>query len=261
MRSSMDGSYLYLTNLVSYINIENYSPQLGQRYSNDDFTGLDMKTSDKQFVVIGLGRFGLSVCDELQSAGAQVLAIDINEDKVREAAGFVTQALVANCTHEETVAELKLNEYDMVMVAIGADVNASILATIMAKESGAKFVWVKANDRFHAKILQKIGADHIILPERDMGVRVARKMLDQRVLEFHPLGSGLAMTEFVVGSRLMDKKLSEIAICNEEGVDVLGFKRGSHIIKSPSMEETVEIGDLVIIVGPEVTLSQKLKTL
>ncbi|MDG2932414.1 NAD-binding protein, partial [Vibrio parahaemolyticus] len=79
-----------------------------------------------------------------------------------------------NCTHEETVAELKLDDYDMVMIAIGADVNASILATLIAKEAGVKSVWVKANDRFQARVLQKIGADHIIMPERDMGIRVAR---------------------------------------------------------------------------------------
>ncbi len=128
-----------------------------------------MKTGDKQFAVIGLGRFGLAVCKELQDSGAQVLAVDINEDRVKEAASFVSQAVVANCTHEETVAELKLDDYDMVMIAIGADVNASILATLIAKEAGVKSVWVKANDRFQARVLQKIGADHIIMPERDMG--------------------------------------------------------------------------------------------
>ncbi|MCV5976926.1 NAD-binding protein, partial [Escherichia coli] len=95
-------------------------------------------------------RFGLAVCKELQDSGSQVLAVDINEDRVKEAAGFVSQAIVANCTHEETVAELKLDDYDMVMIAIGADVNASILATLIAKEAGVKSVWVKANDRFQA---------------------------------------------------------------------------------------------------------------
>lgn len=140
--------------------------------------------SDKQFAVIGLGRFGLSVCKELQDSGAQVLAVDIDEEKVKEAAAFVSQGIVANCANEETVVELRLDDYDMVMVSIGADVNSSILATLVVKEAGAKTVWVKANDKFHGKILSKIGADHIIMPERDMGIRVARKMLDKRVLEF-----------------------------------------------------------------------------
>ncbi len=211
--------------------------------------------------MIGLGRFGLAVCQELTDSGAQVLAIDVNEERVKLAASFVTQALVANCTHEETMAELKLDDYDMVMVAIGADMNSSILATLIAKEAGVKSVWVKANDKFQARVLQKIGADHIIMPERDMGIRVARKMLDKRVLEFHPLGSGLAMTEFVVGSRLMGKTLGELALCKVPGVQVLGFKRGPELVKAPELDVELEIGDMIILVGPQDALANKLSSL
>ncbi|EGA72147.1 hypothetical protein VISI1226_05064 [Vibrio sinaloensis DSM 21326] len=220
-----------------------------------------MKPSDKQFAVIGLGRFGLSVCQELQASGAEVLAVDINEDRVREAANYVSQALVANCTSEDTVAELRLSDYDMVMVAIGSDVNASILTTLVVKEAGAKSVWVKANDKFHSKILSKIGADHVILPERDMGIRVARKMMDKRVLEFQELGSGIAMTEIVVGARLLGQTLGDLALCKEQGVQVLGFKRGPEVIKAPSLEKSLEIGDVIIIVGPRDTLTRKLSSL
>ncbi|ANN27103.1 TPA: TrkA family potassium uptake protein [Vibrio vulnificus] len=220
-----------------------------------------MRRAEKQFAVIGLGRFGLAVCQELTDSGAQVLAIDVNEERVKLAAGFVTQALVANCTHEETMAELKLDDYDMVMVAIGADMNSSILATLIAKEAGVKSVWVKANDNFQARVLQKIGADHIIMPERDMGIRVARKMLDKRVLEFHPLGSGLAMTEFVVGSRLMGKTLGELALCKVPGVQVLGFKRGPELVKAPELDVELEIGDMIILVGPQDALANKLSSL
>ncbi|MFZ3407828.1 potassium channel family protein [Vibrio chagasii] len=215
--------------------------------------------SDKQYAVIGLGRFGLSVCKELQSSGAQVLAVDIDEERVKEAAAIVSQAIVANCTSEETVKELRLDEYDMVMVSIGSDVNSSILTTLVVKESGAKTVWVKANDKFHGKILSKIGADHIIMPERDMGIRVARKMLDRRVLEFIDLGSDLAMTEIVIGSKLLGKQLRELKLCKEVGVEVLGFKRGPNLTKAPELDISLEIGDVVIIAGPKETLSRKLR--
>ncbi|WP_435249715.1 potassium channel family protein [Vibrio sp. nBUS_14] len=215
--------------------------------------------SDKQYAVIGLGRFGLSVCKELQRSGAQVLAVDIDEERVKEAAAFVSQAIVANCTSEETVKELRLDEYDMVMVSIGSDVNSSILTTLVVKESGAKTVWVKANDKFHGKILSKIGADHIIMPERDMGIRVARKMLDRRVLEFLDLGSDLAMTEIVIGSKLLGKQLRDLKLCKEVGVEVLGFKRGPNLTKAPELDISLEIGDVVIIAGPKETLSRKLR--
>ncbi|PTO52648.1 TrkA family potassium uptake protein [Vibrio splendidus] len=215
--------------------------------------------SDKQYAVIGLGRFGLSVCKELQSSGSQVLAVDIDEERVKDAAAFVSQAIVANCTSEETVKELRLDEYDMVMVSIGSDVNSSILTTLVVKESGAKVVWVKANDKFHGKILSKIGADHIIMPERDMGIRVARKMLDRRVLEFIDLGSGLAMTEIVIGSKFLGKQLRDLKLCKEVGVEVLGFKRGPNLTKAPELDVSLEIGDVVIIAGPKDTLSRKLR--
>ncbi|WP_139684395.1 potassium channel family protein [Vibrio tasmaniensis] len=215
--------------------------------------------SDKQYAVIGLGRFGLSVCKELQSSGSQVLAVDIDEERVKDAAAFVSQAIVANCTSEETVKELRLDEYDMVMVSIGSDVNSSILTTLVVKESGAKAVWVKANDKFHGKILSKIGADHIIMPERDMGIRVARKMLDRRVLEFIDLGSGLAMTEIVIGSKFLGKQLRDLKLCKEVGVEVLGFKRGPNLTKAPELDVSLEIGDVVIIAGPKDTLAKKLR--
>lgn len=220
-----------------------------------------MKIRDKQFAVIGLGRFGLSVCQELADAGAQVLAVDVNEDKVKAATQFVTQAVVANCTLEDTAEELKLSDYDMVMISIGEDVNASILTTLVMKESGVKSVWGKANDKFHAKILQKIGADHIIMPERDMGVRVARKMLDKRVLEFQELGSNLAMTEVVIGSRLMGKTLGQLSLCQNDEIQVLGFKRGPEIIKNPDLDKVMEIGDMLIVAGPKDVLMAKLKSL
>ncbi|WP_068718670.1 potassium channel family protein [Vibrio tritonius] len=220
-----------------------------------------MKFRDKQFAVVGLGRFGLSVCQELVDSGAQVLAIDVDEEKVKVAANIATQAIVANCTSEETVAELKLNEYDMVMVSIGENVNSSMLATLVIKDLGAKSVWVKANDKAHVKILQKIGADHIIMPERDMGVRVARKMLDKRVLEFQELGSGLAMTEIVIGSKLMGKKIADLPFAEREGVLILGFKRGAHVHPTPDLDIELEIGDMLIVVGPQLTLTKGLKSL
>ncbi|MEZ9707599.1 TrkA family potassium uptake protein [Vibrio breoganii] len=220
-----------------------------------------MRSAKKQYAVIGLGRFGLSVCQELSRAGAQVLAVDLNEERVKSAIEFSTEVIVANCTQEETVAELKLEEYDMVMVAIGSDINASILTTLVLKEAHCKTVWVKANDKFHAKILTKVGADRVIMPEKEMGVRIANQMIDKRVKDFHPLGSGLALTEVVVSSNLLGKSLSDMSLCREEGVSVIALKRGPEVIASPSFEKSLEIGDVIIVVGPEAELAQNLRAL
>lgn len=173
-----------------------------------------MSQSDKQYAVIGLGRFGMSICEELSAQGAEVLAIDINEELVQKASDVATQAIVADCINEETLSELHLQDYDLVVVAIGEKVKNSIMATLLLKESGVKKVWVKANDRFHARILQKVGADKIILPERDMGVRIARSIMDIRVFDFLELGSEQAITEFVIGNKNMGHKLQELPIFN-----------------------------------------------
>ncbi len=218
-----------------------------------------MKAVTKQYAVIGLGRFGMSICKELSEAGAQVLAIDINEDRVKEVSKIVAQGIIANCTIEETVEELRLNEFDMVMVSIGNDINASILTTLVLKEAKVKKVWVKANDKFQYKILQKIGADKIIMPERDMGIRVAQRMLDNRVIAFNELGSGLALTEIVVGNKLMGKTLADIALCQASNIKVLGFKRGPELDANPQMSQTLEIGDMIIVAGPEKDLHEKIR--
>ncbi|WP_086980799.1 potassium channel family protein [Vibrio aphrogenes] len=220
-----------------------------------------MKSSNKQFAIIGLGRFGRSVCEELCDAGAEVLAVDINEERVRAVSNIAINAVVANCTNEETAKELKLEEYDMVMVAIGSDVNASILTTLVIKELGAKNVWVKANDKFHAKILQKIGADHVILPERDMGVRVARKMLDRRVFDFHDIGSGLAISEIVIALKNMGKKLGDLSLCKDPDMKVLAIKRGSEILDSPDYDTALEMGDILFIIGPQDAMAHRMKSM
>ncbi|MBD1577726.1 MULTISPECIES: potassium channel family protein [Vibrio] len=220
-----------------------------------------MKSISKQFAVIGLGRFGSSVCRELSDSGAEVLAVDINEARVNAVSNITNNAIVANCSNEETAQELKLDEYDMVMVAIGSDVNASILTTLVVKELGAKNVWVKANDKFHAKILQKIGADHVILPERDMGVRVARKMLDRRVFDFHDIGSGLAISEIVIALKNMGKKLGDVSMCKDADMKVLAIKRGPEIIDSPDYNTVLEMGDILFIVGPHSAMAHRMKSM
>lgn len=220
-----------------------------------------MKVDKKQFAVIGLGRFGLSLCEELMTQGAQVLALDIDENRVKLAAEIASHAIIADCSNEETVAELKLDEYDIVMVAIGDDINTSILTTLVLKEMGAKAVWVKAKDKFHAKILHKIGANKIINPERDMGIRIARSMVDKRVFDFLQLGSGLAIAEVVVGGKHNGERLDQHPCAKSEKLKLLGYKRGATIYDQPDLTISLEIGDILIVAGEEKALQEKLKLL
>ncbi|PKG39658.1 potassium channel family protein [Psychromonas sp. Urea-02u-13] len=220
-----------------------------------------MKLNDKQFAVIGLGRFGMALCEELSAQGAQVLAVDVIESHVKKAAEFASHAVVADCSNEETVLELKLDDYDIVMVAIGDDVNTSIFTTLVLKESGVKTVWVKAKDKYHAKILKKIGADKIISPERDMGIRIARNMLDLRIFDYLPLGSGLAIAEVVVGSKHFGSMINEHPCCQSEATTILAYKRGPTLHNHPDVTDKLEIGDILIVAGKEDKILEQFKKL
>lgn len=220
-----------------------------------------MRIDKKQFAVIGLGRFGMALCEELMDQGAQVLALDVNERCVKAAAEIASHAIVADCSNEETVSELKLDEYDIVMVAIGEDMQSSILTSLVLKEMGVKNVWVKAKDKFHGKILNKIGVDKVISPERDMGMRIARSMLHQRVFDFLLLGSGLAIAEVVIGGIFSGRELSDHPCAQDEHLKVLAYKRGPNIHESPGKTMRLEMGDILIVVGDEVVLQEQLKLL
>ncbi|CAM3411741.1 potassium channel family protein [Shewanella violacea] len=218
-----------------------------------------MASENKYIVIIGLGRFGMALCHELSQEGAQVLAIDIDEKNVRKAAEFVTQAIVADCSDEDTISELKLDEYDLAMVAIGEDVNSSILTTLILKEAGVKAVWVKAKNKFHAKILTKIGADKVVQPERDMGIRIAHHMLDHHIFEFINLGSGIALAEIGIYEKYYGSKLIEHPCYQSSDINLLALKRGVVVDKNPLPDTLFEKDDILILTGQKEKLIEVLR--
>jgi len=132
----------------------------------------------KQFVVIGCGRFGSSIARTLSSLGYEVLAIDIDGERVQDISEEVTYAVQADVTDENVLKELGIGNFDAAIISIGSNYQASIMATLIAKELGVKRVVAKAHDILHGKVLSKIGADKVVYPERDMGVRVAHNAND-----------------------------------------------------------------------------------
>ncbi|MGL5947756.1 MAG: potassium channel family protein [Aeromonas sp.] len=215
----------------------------------------------QQFAVIGLGLFGSSLCEELQRHNVDVLAIDINEEKTRQIAHCCPHIIVADASDEATVAELGLAQFDLVFVAIGHHLETSILTTLVLKEAGVKKVWVKAHDRFHARILQKVGADKVINPEWDMGRRVAQSMLDNRLFDYVELGHDLVLTEFVIGISYAERSLGELGIWLQEGVEVLAIKRMSQLLTVLTASLRLQLGDIVILAGNKQALSRRLTQL
>ncbi len=217
--------------------------------------------SVKQFAIIGLGRFGSALCEELYRQQAEILVIDINEDRVKKMADFSVQAIVADASDEEVLKEIDLQAYDLVFVAIGDNIHASILTTLILKEYGVKNVWVKADDRFHERILRKIGADRIVLPQKEMGIQIAQTMIDDRIHGSMSLGGHMIITEFCITNKNTVLRLSDIELITQEKVQVLGIKRGRALLSPIAHNMEIKQSDVLILGGDRHHIDSILKQL
>ena len=195
----------------------------------------------KEYAVIGLGRFGGSICKALSEEGLEVMAMDMNEDRVNEYAKIASHAVIGDSTDESVIKNLGIRNFDHVIVAIGENIQASILTTIMLKELGVKMVTVKAQNDYHEKVLNKIGADRIVHPERDMGRRIAHKIISNNVLDYLELSD-----EY---SRLAGHSLLDLDIRARYGINIVAIKRGKEVIVSPLADEMIQKEDILIVIG------------
>ncbi|MFA9560149.1 TrkA family potassium uptake protein [Evansella sp. AB-rgal1] len=205
--------------------------------------------SKKQFVVIGLGRFGGSVCKELVRLGNEVLALDTDEQKVNEFAKYATHAVVADSTDERALISLGIRNFDSVIVAIGDNIQASILTTLLLKEIGVKHVCVKARNTYHHKVLVKIGADRVVHPESDMGRRIAQQMSDENVIDFIELSDEYSIVELIASPKIEGKTLIDLNIRARFGITILAIKKGNDIDISPLPNYQISHKDLLIVIG------------
>ncbi len=203
----------------------------------------------KQIAVIGLGRFGESLCRELMAQGADVLAIDMDEAVVHRLADHVTQAAIADTTDRQAIDELELLHYDCVFVAIGGDMKSSILTTLTLAEAGIDKIWAKCRDEYHERVLRKVGACHVINPESSMGARFSRYILTNRFFDFLDLGDNLAITEVEVDPKLEGKPLNYKELETKQKVTVLAIKRNMELITKLDEELSLQQGDLLILSG------------
>src|SRR5690625_387118 len=166
----------------------------------------------REFAVIGLGRFGGSICRELSLEGLEVLAIDNDEDKINEFKNIASLAVIADATDEAALKELGINNIDHVIVAIGDNIQASILTTVILTELGIKKITVKAQNDYHEKILNKIGANQVVHPERDMGKRIAHSIISSNILDYLELSEEHSIVEVIAGKKIDRKTLIDLDI-------------------------------------------------
>lgn len=203
----------------------------------------------KQYVVIGCGRFGRSVAENLYKLGHDVLAIDGHEETIQNISEKVTHAVQADATDEHALRSLGLRNFDVAVITIGSDIQSSIMATLIVKELGVKYVVSKAQSEMHAKVLYKIGADRVVFPERDMGMRVAHNLVSTNILDYIELAPDYSIMEITALDEWHDRTLLDLNIRSKYGINIMAIKHGSSINVSPTAEDIVHRGDVLVVIG------------
>ncbi len=202
-----------------------------------------------QFAIIGLGRFGLSLVKELHRMGLDILAVDLDKNKVNVARDYATYAVEADSTDEQVLKTLGIRNFDVVVVAIGENVQSNILTVILLKDMGVPMVVAKAQNHLHGRVLEKIGTDLVIYPERDMAIRVAHSLVTKSVLDHINLSSEYSILEIITPNLFVGKTIRENNIRKKHQVSVIAIKRGEEIIVNPTPEETILAKDILVVLG------------
>ncbi|MDY4079393.1 MAG: TrkA family potassium uptake protein [Clostridium sp.] len=211
--------------------------------------------SKKQFVVIGLGRFGSSIAKTLYSLGNDVLVIDKNEDLIQDIASEVTHAVQADATDENALKALGIRNFDVAVISIGGDIQSSVMATLILRELGVKYIIAKGNGELHAKVLYKIGADRVILPEKDMGVRVAHNIISSSILDYIELSSDYSIMEVKAFKDWVGKDLKSLDLRKKYGINVIAIKKGEKINLNPAADDIVCKDNVIVAIGSKESLN------
>ncbi|WP_418748053.1 potassium channel family protein [Frisingicoccus sp.] len=203
----------------------------------------------KEYGVLGLGKFGMAVAMTLAESGNSVIAVDMDEDRVDEAAQFATCAMVADVTDPDVLDNLGISNLDCVIVGVSTNMQASIMATILTKEKGVGFIVAKAENQIHKHILEKIGADKIVFPEAEMGTRLARNLMGGEFVDLVELSKEFSMVEMPVPEMWIGKSLRELDVRGSYGLNIIGVKREGNLKVNLDPEKPMEKEATLVIVG------------
>ena len=203
----------------------------------------------RQFVVIGLGRFGASVARALTQLGEEVLGIDADEEKVQSLSEELLHVVVADATDPAVLESLGLRNFDVAVVSIGRKLQDSILITLALKESGIPRVIARAIDDRHGRVLRKVGADRVFFPERDMGIRAAHSLVGSEIIDYIEFGSEYSIMEIETPDKFAGSTLGALDIRAKYGITVLALKRGGEVLTAPQATDTIEEGTILVVMG------------
>ena len=206
----------------------------------------------KQVLVVGLGRFGSSVTRSLYNLGHDVLAIDKEESRVQAIMGQATHELTGDATNEAVLRELGVQEYDAAVVAIGSDMVASIMASVLLKTMHVGYVVSRAHDELHANTLERIGVDKVIHAESEMGIRLGHSLFNPNVQEYLEITPNFGVSKMKVPDRFANMSLKELGFSNPRdryGLAVLAVSRGKDITLNPDTDDRLHVGDWLLLAG------------
>ena len=225
----------------------------------------------KQFAVLGLGRLGFTVAKTLAQKGHQVLAIDIKKEPVQQASEFVTQSVQLDATDEKALRAVGIENVDAAVVSTGANLEASILITLILKEIGIKEVVSKAVSEEHSRVLERVGSTKVVFPERDMGIRIANGLISPRIIEHIGLSKKYSILETPAPKEFIGKSLGELNVRAKYGINIIAIKKKISTIDkkgeyadentinaSPEAHDAIEEGDILVVVGSNENI-EKLK--
>ena len=208
----------------------------------------------KSYIVIGLGRFGSEAARRLCELGCEVLAMDTNSDLVQQLSNEVTHAVVGDARDKEVLRALGARDFDCGIVAIGDSLADSVLATMNLKELGVPYVVCKAHDDTHRQVLNKLGADRVVIPEQENAARLARSLSSPNVLDYIELSEDYGIIEVPAPERWLEKSLQELNVRAKLGVNILAVKRAGGVTVSPAAQFRISVGDILVVLGDTAAL-------
>ena len=206
---------------------------------------------NKTYAVFGLGRYGIAVAKELCECGAEVIAVDIDEARVNIAAADIPLCKCADVTDPEVIKQLGIANIDVVVIAMAGNLEASVMAVTLCKEVGVGQVVAKCASEMHQKILERVGADMVVFPEREGGARLAKNLLSSGFVDMITLSDDFSMIELEVRPEWVGKSLMELNLRKKYGINVVALKKGEGItVNIPPEEKLSETSSLIVIANP-----------
>ncbi len=215
----------------------------------------------RQAAVVGLGNFGFSVARTLAEKGCQVLCVDADMEKVQTIKDFVLNAVQADATDERALRAVGISEVDVAIISLGDNREASILAAMILQDLGVKEIVVKVVSELHARVLKRLGVSRVVFPEKDMGRRVAERLLAPQILEHLELSEDYGIEEIVPPGEFLDKTIADLKFRTRYGVSVLAIRRQTsngreEMVVNPTRDVRILSGDLLIVIGHEKDLAK-----